>query len=95
MLDGPWFTAADYALYTGAPEPWMKQSTEATLAAVLRQKAAAEATVRNPMQRLLVNRLGGFVGFADASSAEPLVPHRRNTINRRRLSQSRPRLRDE
>jgi hypothetical protein len=44
------------------------------MAAVLRQKAAAEATVRNPMQRLLVNRLGGFVGFADASSAEPQWP---------------------
>ena len=40
MLDDPRFAEARDALYAQAPEPWMRQSTEEQLAAVVRQKAA-------------------------------------------------------
>jgi hypothetical protein len=41
VLDDPRFTEARDALYTRAPEPWMKQSTADQLDAVSGQKAAA------------------------------------------------------
>jgi hypothetical protein len=39
VLDDPRFAEARDALYAQAPEPWMRQSTEGQLAAVVRQKA--------------------------------------------------------
>ena len=41
VLDDPRFAEARDALYAQAPEPWMRQSTEDQLAAIVRQKAAA------------------------------------------------------
>ena len=42
VLDDPRFAQARDALYAGAPEPWMKQSTEDQLSAVLRQRGSAD-----------------------------------------------------
>ena len=43
VLDDPGFAEARDALYASAPEPWMKQSTEDQLAAVLRQKGSGRS----------------------------------------------------
>ena len=43
VLDDPRFAEARDALYARAPEPWMKQTTEDQLAAVLRQKGSGRS----------------------------------------------------
>ncbi len=43
VLDDPRFVEARDALYARAPEPWMKQTTEDQLAAVLRQKGSGRS----------------------------------------------------